>query len=64
MKISMTVISIAIALFASMSPAPAADGKLQEGMKKVGAAIVWPFKKMGEGLVALGHGAKKLVGKG
>jgi hypothetical protein len=42
------------------SPAWADDNKIVTGMKKVGSAIVWPFKKVGQGLKAVG---KKLTGK-
>ena len=36
------------------------DNKVVAGAKKVGSAIVWPFKKMGEGMKAVG---KKITGK-
>lgn len=39
-------------------PAQAAD---DSAVQKAGKAIVWPFKKMGQGLKAVGNGAKKLV---
>ncbi len=43
--------------------APAALAADDGPVKKMGNAIVWPFKKMGQGLKAMGNGAKKLVGK-
>lgn len=49
---------------ASASAAQAEDSKIKAAGKKVGGAIVWPFKKLGQGMKAMGNGAKKLVGKG
>ncbi len=54
---------IAICSFTA-SAAQAEDSKIKEAGKKVGAAIVWPFKAVGKGLKAMGNGAKKMVGKG
>ena len=36
------------------------DNPVVAGAKKVGTAIVWPFKKIGQGMKAVGH---KLTGK-
>jgi len=52
------VLAVASTAFA---PAQAAD---DSPIKKVGNAIVWPFKKMGQGLKAMGNGAKKIVKRG
>jgi hypothetical protein len=54
---------IAICSFTA-NAAQAEDSKVKEAGKKVGSAIVWPFKKLGQGLKAMGNGAKKMVGKG
>jgi putative cell wall-binding protein len=64
MKKYLTLLSASIVLLSSANAAFAADNKMQEGAKKVGSAIVWPFKKMGQGLKAMGNGMKKMVGKG
>jgi D-arabinose 5-phosphate isomerase GutQ len=64
MKKSLAVgLMIAICTFTATA-AQAEDNKIQAAGKKVGNAIVWPFKKMGQGLKAMGNGAKKMVGKG
>ncbi len=64
MKKSLAVgLMIAICSF-TVSAAQAEDSKIKTAGKKVGNAIVWPFKKMGQGLKAMGNGAKKMVGKG
>jgi len=64
MKTIMSLLSVAVVIASCCNSASAEDSKLKTGVKKVGTAIVWPFKKVGQGLVAMGHGAKKLVGKG
>lgn len=51
---------VIIAANSTGSPAWADDNKLVAGVKKVGSAIVWPFKKVGQGFKAVG---KKLSGK-
>lgn len=52
------VLAVASTAFA---PAMAAD---DGPAKKLGNAIVWPFKKMGQGLKAVGNGIKKPFKKG
>lgn len=52
--------ALLVALTLAGQEARAEDSKLVAGFKKVGSAIVWPFKKMGEGLKAIGN---KLTGK-
>ncbi|MDZ4838152.1 MAG: hypothetical protein SGJ27_30585 [Candidatus Melainabacteria bacterium] len=52
----MLVIAVASTTFAT--PVQAAD---DSAVKKVGNAITWPFRKVGQGLKAMGNGAKKLV---
>lgn len=63
MKNLVTLLSAAVVVLSASNSAFAADNKLQDGMKKVGSAVVWPFKKMGQGLKAMGNGMKKMVGK-
>jgi hypothetical protein len=58
-SLALTLLSV-LAITASAGAAQAADNKLKDGAKKVGSAIVWPFKKMGEGIKAVG---KKISGK-
>jgi hypothetical protein len=36
------------------------DNKFVAGAKKVGAGVAWPFKKVGQGMKAVGH---KITGK-
>lgn len=61
MKKSLAIAIIStFVLTASTSAADAADNKVVTGAKKVGNAIVWPFKKIGEGAKAVG---KKVTGK-
>jgi hypothetical protein len=57
--VALSVLSV-IVLSASTGSAVAADNKVKAGAKKVGVAIVWPFKKIGEGMKAVG---KKVTGK-
>lgn len=64
MKIYMTMLSAALVVLCSCNTASAADNAMTNGAKKVGAAIVWPFKQVGKGLKAMGNGMKKMVGKG
>jgi hypothetical protein len=53
---------LALALASTtFAPVQAAD---DSAVQKVGKAIVWPFKKVGQGLKAMGNGAKKLVKRG
>ena len=63
MKKQLTLLTIAVVLVSAGSAASAADSKLKNGAKKVGAAIVWPFKEVGKGLKAMGNGMKHMVGK-
>lgn len=42
----------------TFAPAQAED---ESAVKKVGNAITWPFRKVGQGLKAMGNGAKKIV---
>jgi hypothetical protein len=58
-SVALAVLSV-IVLSASTGAANAADNKVVAGAKKVGVAIVWPFKKIGEGMKAVG---KKVTGK-
>ncbi len=51
---------LGIALTNVGSDASAEDGKVVAGAKKVGNAVTWPFKKVGQGLKAVG---KKISGK-
>ncbi len=66
MKIQATLLSAALLVLVMGvgNAASAEDCKIKEGAKKVGTAMVWPFKAMGKGLKAMGNGAKKMVGKG
>lgn len=59
-KYAALVVVLAVASTA-FAPAQAAD---DSPVKKVGNAIVWPFKKMGQGLKAVGNGTKKIFKKG
>jgi len=62
MKKSLALAIIVAATTASAANADAAkvvDGA-KSGAKKVGHAVVWPFKKMGQGMKAVG---KKITGK-
>ena len=59
--------SLAFALLSAMilsasngAMAAGSDNKVVAAGKKVGQAIVWPFKKMGEGMKAVGN---KIKGK-
>ena len=49
-----------IALNSMGTAALADDNKVVAGAKKVGSAVVWPFKRIGQGLKALG---KKITGQ-
>lgn len=61
MKKSIALAAMAVIVFsASVGAANAADNKVVAGAKKIGVAIVWPFKKVGEGMKAVG---KKVTGK-
>jgi hypothetical protein len=62
MKKSLALALIVVATTAGAANADAAkvvDGA-KAGAKKVGLAIVWPFKKVGQGMKAVG---KKVTGK-
>lgn len=58
-SVALAMLSVLV-LAASTGAADAADNKVVAGAKKVGLAIVWPFKKLGEGAKAVG---KKVTGK-
>lgn len=58
-SLALTLLSV-LAISASTGTAMADDNKVVAGAKKVGSAIVWPFKKLGQGLKAVG---KKVSGK-
>jgi hypothetical protein len=62
MKKVMTLLAASVVVLSACTAAHA-DNKVQDGAKKVGSAIVWPFKKMGQGLKAMGNGMKHMVGK-
>ena len=49
-----------LAISASTGAAWADDNKVVAGAKKVGTVIVWPFKKLGQGLKAV---KDKVTGK-
>lgn len=58
-------LALALIVVATTASAASADGaKIMDGAKagakKVGNAVVWPFKKMGQGMKAVG---KKMTGK-
>lgn len=59
-KYAALILALAVSSTA-FAPAQAAD---DSAVQKVGKAIVWPFKKVGQGLKAVGSGAKKLVKRG
>lgn len=59
-KYAALMLALAVAS-TTFAPVQAAD---DSAVKKVGNAITWPFRKMGQGLKAMGNGAKKMVGKG
>ncbi len=58
-SVALTLLST-IVIAASTGAAVAADNKVKAGAKKVATAVVWPFKKVGEGMKAVG---KKVTGK-
>ncbi len=61
MKKSLALMLLSVlAISASTGAAMADDNKVVAGAKKIGSAIVWPFKKLGQGLKAAG---KKVTGK-
>ena len=57
-----TTLASSIPAFAQTQPA-SGDSKIKEAGKKVGHAVMWGPKKLGEGLKKMGAGAKKMVGK-
>lgn len=59
-SVALALAAVVVMSAASTSAAVAADNKVVAGAKKVGVAIVWPFKKIGEGMKAVG---KKVTGK-
>lgn len=59
-SVALAVLSVIVLSASSGAAANAADNKVVAGAKKVGLAIVWPFKKIGEGMKAVG---KKVTGK-
>lgn len=63
MKRVLSVLLVAGIFFACANSASAEDNKVKAGAKKVGNAIVWPFKKMGQGMKAMGEKTKKMFKK-
>ncbi|MBP7862524.1 MAG: hypothetical protein KIT34_09600 [Cyanobacteria bacterium TGS_CYA1] len=64
MKRVLSVLLVAgLVSFACANSASAEDNKVKAGAKKVGNAIVWPFKKMGQGMKAMGEKTKKMFKK-
>ena len=63
MKRVLSVLLVAGIFFACANSASAEDNKVKAGAKKVGSAIVWPFKKMGQGMKAMGETPKKMSKK-
>jgi hypothetical protein len=58
-------LALALIVVATTAGVASADGGkivdgAKSGAKKVGHAVVWPFKKMGQGMKAVG---KKVTGK-
>ncbi len=53
MKKASVFVALMAVLSVSSSPAFAEDKPVVSGVKKVGTAIVWPFKKVGEGMKAV-----------
>ena len=61
MKKSLTLTMLALLAISTTSTAAlSADNKVTCGCKKIGTAIVYPFKKLGAGMKAVG---KKVTGK-
>ena len=54
--LSVSLLSLGTGCMAANS----SDNKVVTGAKKMGQAIVWPFKKVGQGMKAVG---KKVTGK-
>lgn len=54
------LVAVICLLGLTAAPAQADDNVIVKGAKKTGAAIVWPFKKIGSGMKAIG---KKISGK-
>ncbi|MBZ0295055.1 MAG: hypothetical protein K8L99_21000 [Anaerolineae bacterium] len=59
-KIGTLLVAMTVAAVVAQSPALAEDAAI----KKVGGAIAWPFKKLGQGVKAAGNGAKKVFTRG
>ena len=59
MKKLSTLFLVASIVCLSQTPANAADNAIVTGTKKVGSAIVWPFKKIGQGLKGLKNKVSK-----
>ncbi|MBX9670968.1 MAG: hypothetical protein K2X93_25470 [Candidatus Obscuribacterales bacterium] len=59
-KFAALLLVMFVASAASFQPAQAED----TAVSKVGKAIVWPFKKVGQGLKAMGNVATKPFKKG
>ncbi len=63
MKKVLGIVSVGLIVLSTVSPALADDNAFQKAGKGIVTVVVWPFKMLGNGLKALGNGAKKLVGK-
>ena len=61
-SLALTVLSVLVlsATSGAMAANSSNDNKVVAGAKKVGQAIVWPFKKVGAGLKVVGN---KMKGK-
>jgi hypothetical protein len=59
-SLALTLLSVIILSAGSAASAANSDNKVVAAGKKVGQAIVWPFKKVGAGLKAV---ADKVKGK-
>ena len=45
------------------SPALAGENKLAKGAQKIGQAVIWPVKKLGQGMKAAGTGVKNALSR-
>ncbi len=63
MKKFVTLLSLAAVMTCTAQSGAYADNMLTTGAKKVGTAVVWPFKKLGQGLKWCGNGIKHMFGK-
>lgn len=59
-SLALTLLSLIVLSASSSAMAANSDNKVVVGAKKVGTAIVWPFKKVGSGMKAVGN---KIKGK-